>query len=72
MKAKLLVLTFGVVALLFSSCNRECTVCTMYDLNNNALGEYTSCADDPEQDAIENFCEGCEGQPFTAKCNQEE
>jgi hypothetical protein len=41
----------------------------MYDKYDQPLGEYTSCANDPEQDAIENFCEGCEG-PVKAVCDQ--
>ncbi|MGB0431869.1 MAG: hypothetical protein ACPGLV_15450 [Bacteroidia bacterium] len=69
MKFKFFAFALGLGALLFTSCNRECAVCTMYDKYDQPLGEYTSCASDPEQDAIENFCEGCEG-PIKAVCDQ--
>jgi hypothetical protein len=46
----------------------------MYDKNNQPLGEYTVCSDNPEEAAVkevEKTCEGC-AVPLTAVCIQEE
>ncbi len=69
MKTKLLAIALGLGALLFTSCNKNCEVCTMYDRNDQILGEYTACSNDPEQEAIDNFCDGCDNE-LKAVCKQ--
>lgn len=75
MKTRIFAFTICFCAiLLFGACNKTCSVCTMYDKNNQPLGEYTVCSDNPEEAAVkevEKTCEGC-AVPLTAVCIQEE
>lgn len=57
------------VALSITSCEKICSECIMKDVNNNVLGSYESCAENPEQDAEENFCSSC--GDLSAHCEQQ-